>query len=74
MEWISVKYRLPIELNDMGAFNYLTTTVIIFDGISVHPQEYKAGNSVNFWGKFETYPNNRIPTHWMPLPQPPKQP
>lgn len=70
-EWISVKDRLPVERSDMGNVKYKTVEVIVHepDG-SVFCCEFIAGNTIDFWSEFS---DNAIPTHWMPMPEPPKE-
>lgn len=66
--WISVKDRLPITIENIrGQFDLVE--VIVFDGVQVKADFYKAGMTKEFWGQFEYLDNV---THWQPLPEPPK--
>jgi hypothetical protein len=67
MEWISIDDFLPIEKTD-NFVHYKTVEVIAFDGKSVLPTEFRAGNVLEFWSNFR---DSNI-THWMPLPGPPE--
>lgn len=70
MEWISVEDRLPATEGEMikSGDNYLDISVICFDGQFVYADDFQAGNTKEFWGSFA----ESNPTHWMPLPPPPK--
>jgi len=72
-KWISVEDRLPITKQEMvdNNHNYMTVEVICFGKIGDHTvyiDDFEAGNTINFWCKFAS----TNPTHWMPLPEPPK--
>ncbi|MGL5396550.1 MAG: DUF551 domain-containing protein [Shewanella sp.] len=73
-EWISVYDRLPIEQDYQSS--YLTTNVIVTDGVSVSVATYAiGGNHIGKpWGDFVSDENPHIGyySHWMPLPEPPK--
>lgn len=71
MEWISVSDRLPIDPCTVNIYD--TKTVIVathFD--DVFTVEYSCGNIGKPWHKFEGCAESYI-THWMPIPDPPKQ-
>lgn len=64
MEWISVKKRVP-KLDDVYRMSEL---VLVTDGENIR---------IGYYAKLEwkEFPINRIMdvTHWMPLPEPPKE-
>ena len=69
-EWISVKERLPEEK---------TYVLILSDTIAGKMEKvsflYKDSESRNCWAALDEYGKNLFdwqPTHWMPLPEPPK--
>jgi hypothetical protein len=62
MEWISVKERLPKESGDYLITDTGTCFVSYFD---VEEQKWEFFG-VEFWKHEEV-------THWMPLPEPPKE-
>lgn len=82
MEWISVKDRLPedeagLVFHDDGMLCF--TTVLIFDGyvtignrliVKKVGSQYldKLATDGWVWGE-----NRKSVTHWMPLPEPPKE-
>ena len=64
MEWIKVEDQIPDEGQDVLLFCY--------DQIIVGHCSIKRDGRVDFWSMHgdKLYP---APTHWMPLPEPPKQ-
>lgn len=77
MEWISVKDRLPDV--DKTESQFETTTVIAFmPDCRVNPMRYERayvrGKTVRRWKWMwdALYYGDKI-THWMPLPEPPKE-
>ncbi|MEO4185195.1 DUF551 domain-containing protein [Acinetobacter pittii] len=69
MEWISVEDRLPVNnADEMGEQLYISQEVIVFDGVTVSAAEFNVGNTIVFWSAF----NKVGVTHWMSLPEPPK--
>jgi hypothetical protein len=67
MEWISVEDRLPVDRGDHFA-KYITMEVLVYDGHRVYVDTFIAGNTIEYWSKFESL----VVTHWMPLPSPPE--
>tara|TARA_R110002051_G_scaffold5421_1_gene28054 strand:+ start:234 stop:515 length:282 start_codon:yes stop_codon:yes gene_type:complete len=69
--WISVEDELPISQDYQSAL--LGCEVLVSDGVSVYSNTYAiGGNHIGRpWGAFSDDMNNKI-THWMPLPEPPK--
>lgn len=71
-KWISVEERLPEKLNDNNQM-YITEEVIGFDGECAYIGQYKVykydGHLTFFDGN---YFRDDI-THWMPMPEPPKE-
>ena len=59
-EWISVKDRLPED----------DLLVLITDGLSLGDYEIARWNG-SYWTR-KAWPLGYEPTHWMPLPEPPK--
>lgn len=75
MEWISVKDRLPINPEDFSGKDsprYRVKEVIVTDGVTVFPCDFRAGHSLEFWCGFDSFYECNV-THWMPLPNPPKE-
>jgi len=70
-KWISVEDRLPIVLADMIDLDYKTVEVIIAAIDFVAVDVFEAGNTSGFWCEFTDY--KKEVTHWMPLPEPPKE-
>jgi hypothetical protein len=70
-DWISVDDRLPITESNMikANSNYMTVDVICFDGDIVYVDEFRAGNTNDFWSEFDSH----TVLKWMPLPPPPEQ-
>lgn len=68
MEWISVKDKLPKE----------DETVLVFDGV-INLGRYGSERGKNkklFWGYNIDWDGGSLPikcTHWMPLPESPKE-
>lgn len=72
MKWISVKDRLPEKLNENNQV-YLTEEVIGSDGESAYIGQFKV---YKFDGHRKFFDGDRFRsdiTHWMPLPEPPKE-
>lgn len=67
--WIPVSERLPIEEKDMGKDCYRIETVIVHYYGKTDGCEFVAGNTIDFWSGFKA----EGVTHWMPLPEPPKE-
>lgn len=65
MEWISVKIRLP----------ELDRDVLVYHQNVQHVGYYAEHEGDYYWYSFDTgiLEDEREPTHWMPLPEPPKQ-
>ena len=70
MEWIKCSDRLPITEKQMieSDVNYSEIDVICFDGELVYFDCFQAGNTIVFWSAFA----EGDATHWMPLPEGPK--
>ena len=64
MEWISVKDKLPNQ-------NELVLCYSSSEGVISDSLYSKIGSEIWFNGNKESYRNDI--THWMPLPEPPKQ-
>ena len=62
-KWISVKERLPTELGEVLICLYGKTTIAWYGGNG----GFEIGSGAIFWAGDNTV------THWMPLPQPPKE-
>ena len=62
MEWISVKDRLPELANDYDVVHVL---IYLDDGFITGADYEKDG--------FELWADSGEVTHWMPLPEPPKE-
>lgn len=62
-KWISVKDKSP---------NYINETILLSDGYEVFPGFFSSNHEymINAEEICEEY--NFYPTHWMPLPEPPK--
>lgn len=80
MEWISVKERLPEddERITMHDFKYMKgTKVLVFNGVAKVDNRINVYNDLNFFGLKNTsgwvWENCEEVTHWMPLPEPPKE-
>ena len=70
-KWISVKDRMPLDMNDKSLSPYSTVNVITHDlHGAVYCQDYIIGSTGKPWGKFEDFHNGI--THWKPLPEPPE--
>ena len=75
-EWISVKDRLPKRppdrVDDQGR-SWFTTGIecLVYDGKNVFAAHYCFMNKC-FWYSDTLHPLKNI-THWMPIPQPPKE-
>lgn len=68
MEWISVNERLPEREQRVLVSNSVTKHVTIGE----MADEYNYGHW--FWGRmFDTDLGSGVFTHWMPLPEPPKE-
>ncbi len=66
MEWINVKDRIPGHRERVG---------YTFDGKSIRTNVYYPGYN-GFWESENSlgyYVDEKNITHWMPLPQPPKE-
>lgn len=65
MEWIRTKDRLP----EVGEKCLITNGETVMRGYLRPDGVWKTGaNSDDLWERVSLYP----PTHWMPLPEPPK--
>lgn len=65
MEWVSVKDRLPAICTDVLCF-------FTKGGLAIN-QKVMCINADGDWqGEDDLNPRNEDVTHWMPLPQPPK--
>jgi hypothetical protein len=63
-EWISVKERMPKE----------DEVVLVFGGRSIYTAYYGENRYGGIgWHKLNSKYHNCNPTHWMPLPEPPKE-
>ena len=62
-KWISVKERLPEE----------GEVVLVFGGRSIYTAIYGWRCGWYGWHKLNSKYHNCNPTHWMPLPEPPKE-
>lgn len=75
MDWISVKDEAPIQQDFQSV--YLDRMVIVTDGVNVDIGSFAiGGNKIGKpWAKFSDYGQIESDdiTHWMPLPEPPKQ-
>lgn len=71
-KWISVKDRLPEKLNENNQV-YLTEEVIGFDGESAYIGQFKVYKYDGLRTFFDGNCFRSDITHWMPLPEPPKE-
>ena len=74
--WISVKDRLPIDLEAFdGVFSEVC--VAATDGHFVEAANFQAGNGAGkpwvAWSNYNPFKSTQI-THWQPLPEPPAAP
>ena len=69
MKWISVKDKLP-EYSGEFINIKCSKMAIISNGDYVTTSFYEDGSWVD---AFDGLPLEKTPTHWMPLPEPPKQ-
>ncbi len=70
MEWINVKDRLPSKYGYYLTFSTQSRGVSIkanYQNLRYYPKEKKFTNHVGRINDFEPV------THWMPLPEPPKE-
>ena len=75
MEWIKCEDRLPILETDKFK-DYESFEVIVYDGHRVFSCDVGAGRAHKFWCEFILDGMNGYQkhiTHWMPLPEPPKE-
>ena len=70
--WISVKDRLPEKLNENNQVS-LSVEVIGFDGESVYIGQFKTYKYDGHWTFFDGNYFRDDVTHWMHLPEPPKE-
>lgn len=71
MEWISVKDKLPVHLQDIAA----TDGHKVEFGFYRDKEELEENDAFGEWADFSFYDLDdmwRSPTHWMPLPELPK--
>jgi hypothetical protein len=69
MEWISVEDRFPLNEEDLTKSGYSSIELLTVANGYVYIDEYQIGSMPRFWGKFT---RNNV-SHWMPLPEPPKE-
>ena len=75
MEWISVEERMPEHGTDVlvltapGALSLGQNCVV---AEYIHPRMEKSGVFINFYAGYDDK-NILAVTHWMPLPEPPKE-
>jgi len=65
-EWISVEDRLPDT--GIGEKDYSSINVIAYNGRLVLSCVFSEGQTAEYWNAFSA---DEV-THWMPLPEPPK--
>lgn len=70
--WISVKERLPEKLNETNQVS-LSEEVIGFDGECACIGQFKTYKYDGLWTFFDGNCFRSNITHWMPLPEPPKE-
>ena len=70
MEWISVEECLPCAVDTLTG--YYTEEVLIVSGGNTEYCEFSSGPLPEPWYKFGEFHKGFI-THWMPLPEPPKE-
>jgi hypothetical protein len=71
-EWISVIDRLPLQpLKEDGLQSFRDILCIATDGKTVTTADFQAGKGWAQWGGYNSIAGNTI-THWMPLPEAPK--
>lgn len=70
--WISVEERLPEKLNENNQV-YITEEVIGFDGECAYIGQYKVYKHDGYRTFFDGNFFRDDITHWMPLPEPPKE-
>jgi len=49
------------------------TEILGYDGVTMENIKWRLGLWVTSWGHDEQYSLDGEPTHWMPLPPPPKE-
>ena len=75
-DWISVEDRLPLE-STYGLKGLEEVKVLATDGFDVCAVAFQRGSGGGMpWRDFDKYAeiSNYSITHWMPLPEPPKEP
>tara|TARA_R110000772_G_scaffold9603_1_gene31446 strand:+ start:79 stop:297 length:219 start_codon:yes stop_codon:yes gene_type:complete len=70
MEWISVEDRLPVDINSIKFYGL--QEILIVTGCRTEYCEFTYGPVPEPWVKFDNFHKGFI-THWMPLPEPPKE-
>ena len=70
--WIGVEERFPEKLNGNNQI-YITEEVIGFDGECAYIGQYKVYKYDGHWTFFDGNFFRDDITHWMPLPEPPKE-
>lgn len=77
-EWIDIKYGLPpCDYEHCETGDYISTVVMIHD---INSHEFNVGfghvNDEGIWTVYDgehDFMNVQNVTHWMPLPEPPKE-
>ncbi len=75
MEWISIKNKLPTEQEDVLTYGVVSGKKAGKEYSPVYVGFYECGA---FYSSYDYYENNIYislynVTHWMPLPEPPKE-
>ena len=69
MEWIKVEDRFPLNEEDLPKSGFKSIELLTYSNGFVYLDDYQIGSMPRFWGNFQ----RSDVTHWMPLPEPPKE-
>ncbi|MEE8288950.1 MAG: DUF551 domain-containing protein [Nitrosomonadaceae bacterium] len=77
MEWISVDDKMPLEISEADKYESIRVIILYMEnyegenGNGVCVEFYTVGDKPSQWGSWSNHTGNI--THWMPLPEPPKE-